>query len=150
MNDHDGTPIPVEEGVPVGGIPHDLAGLVDHERFVLAIAQRIVDSGANILRMSKLHLALDDSVVRQDRQSIFSRPRIDGLEERSMRRQNVLVGQLFYFLKLTEGLLKSRHEGYVLNSPDDVRIFFVDKVPQVTSRHEVAKRIKCHGCASRR
>lgn len=75
----------------ISEIAHHFVGLFRHERLVLALLQRVVDSFADTIGVGKYHGALLHKDIRCVRMTILSSRRENGLKERFVRLQDISV-----------------------------------------------------------
>jgi hypothetical protein len=91
--------------------------------------------------LRELDVTLHDSTVGKICEPVFARPGVDRVEQRLVRRKNVIVGQQLRRFEIAEGLFKAGDKGGVLQPLDNGEIFFLGMVVEIAACSEVAERI---------
>src|SRR5947209_10742718 len=132
MHDHDGAAVAIQERMTIREIAHDLAGLCCHGFLVLPVSESKFYRAPNVLWASKQNVALADRKVRSCREAVLSRPRVDGVEENSVRLDHIRIRKMFDLGEKLKGRVNTGRECGMLEAPDDFRVLFLGEVTQVS------------------
>jgi hypothetical protein len=127
MNDHDGSPVAVEERVAVGEIAHDLAGLVAHGLGIAPELQRMLDGVLDVFGMGEEHAAPAHRDIGRRGGAILPRPWINGVKQNLMRVENVGVGERHFLGEPRESIVDTGRKGRMLKPPDDRGVLFLSE-----------------------
>ena len=118
MHDHDGAAVAIQERMTIREIAHDLAGLCSHGFLVLPVSESKFYRAPNVLWASKQNVALADRKVRSCLEAVLSRPRVDGVEENSVRLDHIRIRKMFDLGEILKGRVNTGREGGMLEAPD--------------------------------
>lgn len=91
MNQKHGAAITIQKRVAIGEEPHDMAGAIRHDPWILTEPQSFIDSPLAIVGLTKINLAPRNGAVWECLSSILSGPGVQRLEEDSVYFEEILI-----------------------------------------------------------